>query len=94
MNRVKRETKILQTVSNIENVIKLYDVVHDQGSQTISLVFEYFSLVDFHKIFLKLNDVQIKLYLFELLQVFFIEFVIKNFKSSDFGSSAFIWHHA
>lgn len=71
MDRVKREISILNSLKHLENVIQLYDVVYDHGSQTISLVFEYFTLVDFYKIFLKLNDVQIKMYLFEILQVVF-----------------------
>lgn len=70
MDRVKREIKILHSLNNIENVIQLYDVVIDQPSQTISLVFEYFTLLDFYKIFLKLNEIQIKKYLYEILKVF------------------------
>lgn len=69
MDRVKREIKILHSLNNIENVIQLYDVVIDQPSQTISLVFEYFTLLDFYKIFLKLNEIQIKKYLYEILKV-------------------------
>lgn len=66
---MKREIKILQALNNIENVIQLYDVVIDQPSQTISLIFEYFTLLDFYKIFLKLNEIQIKKYLYGILKV-------------------------
>lgn len=60
---------ILQLLRNIENVIHLYDVVYDHGSQTISLVFEYFALLDLNKIIMKLNEVQIKKYFYEILKV-------------------------
>lgn len=38
--RIKKEIKILQNLSNCEHVIKLYDVVKDDDSNTVSLIFE------------------------------------------------------
>ena len=95
-DRVKREIKILFSLKEVENVIKLLDVVFDNSSQTISLVFEFFALMDFHKIFLKLNDVQIKMYLYELLRVHIYYIVIFKviYYFVDFGSSSFLWNNA
>ena len=39
-NKIKREIKILQNLSNGPNVVKLLDVIKDSASKTTSLVIE------------------------------------------------------
>lgn len=46
--KIKREIKILQNLSGGPNIIKLLDVVRDEGSMTPCLIFEYVNNSDFN----------------------------------------------
>jgi casein kinase II subunit alpha len=48
--------------------VKLYDVIRDPVSKTPSLVFEHIQNVESKYLFPRLNDMDIRLYLFKLLE--------------------------
>ena len=67
--KIKREIKILQNMNEGKNIVKLLDVVRDPASRTTSLVFEYIEHLDFKVLFPKLNDFDVKYYIYEILKV-------------------------
>jgi casein kinase II subunit alpha len=48
--------------------VRLYDVVRDPGSKTPSLIYEYIPNIESKILFPRLNDMDIRLYLFKLLE--------------------------
>lgn len=66
--KIKREIKILQNLNEGKNIVKLLDVVRDPASRTTSLVFEYIEHLDFKVLFPKLNDFDVKYYIYEILK--------------------------
>lgn len=64
--KIFRETKILQTLYGGPNIVKLYDVV--KSGETPCLVFEHIPNIETRKIIPKLNDIDIRLYTFKILQ--------------------------
>jgi len=66
--KIKREIKILQNLAGGTNIIKLLDTVKDPVSKTSSLIFEHVDNTDFKVLFLTLNDMDIRYYIFELLK--------------------------
>lgn len=64
--KIFRETKILQTLYGGPNIVKLYDVV--KSGETPCLVFEHIPHIETRNIILKLNDMDIRLYMFKILQ--------------------------
>jgi casein kinase II subunit alpha len=66
--KINREIKILQTLFGGPNIVKLYDVIRDPVSKTPSLVFEHIPNVESKYLFPRLNDIDIRLYLFKLLE--------------------------
>ncbi|KAJ1463137.1 kinase-like domain-containing protein [Pelagophyceae sp. CCMP2097] len=66
--KIKREIKILQNLCGGKNIIQLLDVVRDPQSKTPSLVFEYIDNTDFKVLYPKLNDLDIRFYINELLK--------------------------
>ena len=67
--KIKREIKILQNLNEGKNIVKLLDVVRDTASRTTSLVFEHIEHLDFKVLFPKLNDFDVKYYIYEILKV-------------------------
>lgn len=66
--KIKREIKILQNLSNGPNIVKLLDVVRDPSSKTPSLIFEYIENQDFKILFPKLQDNEVRFYIYEVLK--------------------------
>ena len=66
--KIYREIKILQTLFGGPNIVKLYDVIRDPVSKTPSLVFEQIPNTESKILFPKLNDLDIRIYLFKLLE--------------------------
>jgi len=67
-NKIKREIKILQNLSNGPNIVKLYDTVKDDVSKTTSLIFEYVNNTDHRVLFPEFTDFDCKFYLYETLK--------------------------
>lgn len=59
-NKLKRELKILQLLKGGPNVILLKNVVFDKELRMMSFIFEYVNNTDFRKLFLILNDFDIR----------------------------------
>ena len=68
--KIKREIKILQNLSGGKNIVNLIDVVRDPTSKTPSLIFEYIENLDFKLLFPKLNDFDVRYYMYEILKVY------------------------
>ncbi|CAI5983603.1 unnamed protein product [Closterium sp. NIES-65] len=66
--KILREIKILQNLMGGRNIIQLLDVVQDAQSGTPSLVFEFVNNHDFKHLYPALSDLDIRFYLYELLQ--------------------------
>ncbi|RPA88155.1 Pkinase-domain-containing protein [Ascobolus immersus RN42] len=66
--KIKREIKILQNLSGGPNIVSLLDVVRDNQSKTPSLIFEYVNNTDFRTLYPKLEDMDVRYYIFELLK--------------------------
>jgi casein kinase II subunit alpha len=66
--KIKREIKILENLRGGTNIINLLDTVRDPLSKTCSLIFEYVDAMDFKVLFPTLQDIDIRLYMFELLK--------------------------
>ena len=67
--KIKREIKILRNLSGGPNVVGLLDVVHDPPSQSNSLIMEYVDNTDWKELFNSFTEVEIKHYVFQLLDV-------------------------
>lgn len=66
--KIKREIKILQNLSGGPNIVKLLDVVRDPSSKTPSLIFEYLENQEFKTLYPKLNDFDVRYYIYEVLR--------------------------
>jgi len=66
--KIKREIKILQSLTGGPNIISLLDIVRDHQSKTPSLVFEHVNNHDFKTLYPKLTDYDIRYYILELLK--------------------------
>ncbi|OZJ05126.1 Casein kinase II subunit alpha [Bifiguratus adelaidae] len=66
--KIKREIKILQNLAGGQNIIALLDVVRDPQSKTPSLIFENVNNTDFKILYPRLQDYDIRYYMFELLK--------------------------
>lgn len=58
----------MQTLFGGPNIVKLYDVVRDPVSKTPSLIYEYIPNIESKILFQKLTDIDVRLYLFKLLE--------------------------
>lgn len=58
----------MQTLFGGPNIVKLYDVVRDPSSKTPSLIYEYVPHIESKELFKRLSDLEIRLYLFKLLE--------------------------
>ena len=67
--KIKREIKILRNLAGGPNVIRLMDIVHDVDSRSNSLVMEYVDNTDWKELFNSFTEVEIKHYVFQLLDV-------------------------
>lgn len=63
-----REIKILETIRGGVNCVGMTSVCFDNMSKTICLVFEYLCETNFKEIFLKLNDEEVRYYMFQILK--------------------------
>lgn len=66
--KIKREIKLLQELYGGKNIIKLLDLVRDVELRTPSFIFEYIRNDDHRELYPRLTDLDIRFYLFELLQ--------------------------
>ncbi len=65
--KIKREIKILQSLSRGPNIVRLYDVVKDPATHTPSLVFEHVENTDFRTLYPLLTDFDVRYYVYEIL---------------------------
>lgn len=65
--KIHREIKILQTLYGGPNIVKLYDVVRDQVSNTPSLIFEHIPNIETKKLIMMMTDFEIRLYTYKIL---------------------------
>ena len=63
-----REIKILQTLYGGPNIVKLYDVLRDQNTQTPVFVYEYMPNVETKIISRKFTNMDIRLYSYKIFQ--------------------------
>lgn len=66
--KIKREVHILRTLSGKNNVISLIDLVRDSPSKTPALILESAANTNFKGLFLDLPDIDLRLYLYEILR--------------------------
>ena len=67
--KILREIKILYNLQEGPNVVKLLDIVRDNVTKTPSLVFEHINNVDYKLIFPKIQENDLKYYMYELFRV-------------------------
>ena len=67
-SKIKREVHILRTLSGKNNVIRLLDLVRDSPTKTPSLILEHAPNTNFKGEFLDLADIDLRLYLYEILR--------------------------
>ena len=67
--KIKREIKILLNLRGGINVISLLDILKDPASKTTTLVFDYIHSPDHKELFAKFTDLDIRIYMYELLKV-------------------------
>ena len=65
--KIKREITILKMLQGVPNVVKLYDVVRDQQSKTISLITEYENFVNPKDLYQALTLTEIRHLMYNLL---------------------------
>jgi casein kinase II subunit alpha len=70
--KIKREIKILRNLTGGPNIVALLDVVQDPSSRYHSLIMEYVDNVEWKALYPILSEVNIKLYTFQLLKVYFM----------------------
>jgi len=68
--KIRREIKILQTISGGVNIIDLYDVVRDPLTKTPALIMEFVDTgdVDFRTLYKTFTDFDIRFYIYEILK--------------------------
>ncbi len=68
--KIRREIKILDTLRDGPNIIKLIDVVRDQESKTPALIMEYVDTGDmnFRELYSKFTDLDVRYYMHEILK--------------------------
>lgn len=68
--KIRREIKILDTLRNGPNIVKLIDVVRDQESKTPALIMEYVDTGDlnFRELYSKFTDYDVRYYMYEILR--------------------------
>ena len=68
VEKIYRETKILQTLYGGPNIVKLYDVVNEPKTKTPSLVFEYIPNIETKLLIPSLTNLDIRIYTYKILQ--------------------------
>ena len=68
VEKIYRETKILQALYGGPNIVKLYDVVRDQSTKTPCLVFEYIPNIETKILIHNFDHMDIRLYTYKILQ--------------------------
>lgn len=66
--KVRREVKILKCLQGCPNIPRIFDVVEDKQSRTISLILEHFENQDYKILYKSLGDFEVRYYMFELLK--------------------------
>ena len=67
--KIRREIKILRNLTGGPNIVGLLDVVHDPPSRSNSLIMEYVHNTDWKELFPSFSELEIKHYIFQLLDV-------------------------
>ena len=68
VEKIHRETKILQTLYGGPNIVKLYDVARDPASKTPCLIFEYVPNIETKVLSRTLLRGDIRLYIYKILE--------------------------
>ncbi|CAD7702889.1 unnamed protein product [Ostreobium quekettii] len=68
MKKIRREVKILETLKEGPNIIKLLEVIWDENNKTPSLVFEFCNNYDYRFLYPTLGLEDIRYYLYQLLK--------------------------
>jgi casein kinase II subunit alpha len=68
-SKVLREVKILRALESCPNIPKLLDVVKDNLTKTASLIMEHCESQEMVSLFSKLNENDVKFYLYEILKI-------------------------
>ena len=68
-SKVLREIKILRVLQDCPGVPKLLDIVKENNTKIPSFIFEYCPSQDITQLFAKLDELDVKYYLFEILKV-------------------------
>lgn len=68
-SKVLREVKILKTLEQVQGVPRLLDIVKDNSTKTPSLIMDHSENQDFLALFAKLDELDAKFYLWEILRV-------------------------
>ena len=66
--KFKREIKILQTLTDGPNIVRLYDVVKDPVTHTPSLIFEHVDNTDFRTLYPTFTDFDVRFYIYQILR--------------------------
>lgn len=68
--KIRREIKILDTLKDGPNIVKLIDVVRDQDSKTPALIMEYVDTGDlnFRQLYSQFTDLDVRYYIYEILK--------------------------
>lgn len=69
-SKIRREIKILDTLKNGPNIVKLIDVVRDHESKTPALIMEYVDTgeLNFRDLYKSFKPIDIKYYIYEILK--------------------------
>jgi casein kinase II subunit alpha len=65
--KIKREIRILQALTEGPNIIRLIDCVRDPKSRVPALIMEHVQNTDFRNLYATLADFDIRYYIYELL---------------------------
>jgi len=67
-SKIKREIHILRTLSGQRNVTNLIDIVRDSATKTPALILEHAPNTNFKALFIELEDIDLRFYLYEVLR--------------------------
>ncbi|OMJ84239.1 hypothetical protein SteCoe_14658 [Stentor coeruleus] len=79
-SKILREIKTMRTLESYPNIPKLFDIIKDNNTKTAALIMEHCKSQDMISLFSKLDENDIKFYLYEIL------------KTLDFAHSKGIMH--
>ncbi|CAG9323567.1 unnamed protein product [Blepharisma stoltei] len=66
--KIRREIKILRCLQGSCSIPRIFDVIEDKPSKTISLILEYFENQEYKTLMKQLTDFEVRYYMYELLK--------------------------